>query len=88
MANSRKPEHYEYSDDDDEYYYYDEEVKEESFSEICHEFEYSILFFMVVAVIGICFVIYGIVLVTRRRNYIFYGFDIIYGLIFICAAIR
>ena len=61
---------------------------EKEFNEMCHEFEYSILFFLVVAVVGISFFIYGMVLVTKRRNLILYGFDIFYCILFICAAIR
>ena len=73
-------------------YYYeddDEEIQDEtSLAGLCHEFEYSILFFLVVAVIGFSFTIYVILLVTKRRNFIFYGFDILYSLLFLSAAIR
>ena len=74
----------------EDYFYYDyvEEQNEERLSAICHEFEYSILFFLVVAVIGTSFTIYVILLATKRRNFIFYGFDILYSLMFLCAAIR
>lgn len=71
-----------------DYYYYDEEVQQETYNDICHEFEYSILFFMVVSVVGICFAIYIMVLVTKRRNCLLYGFDILYSMLFLCAAIR
>ena len=74
--------HNEYYDDDDE------ENQDESLAGLCHEFEYSILFFLVVAVIGFSFTIYVILLVTKRRNFIFYGFDILYSLLFLSAAIR
>ena len=69
-------------------YYDDEEIQDESLAGLCHEFEYSILFFLVVAVIGFSFTIYVILLVTKRRNFIFYGFDILYSLLFLSAAIR
>ena len=69
-------------------YYYEEVVQNEELKQVCHEFEYSILFFLVVAVIGASFMTYGIILVTKRRNGIFYGFDILFSLIFFCAAIR
>ena len=74
----------------DYYDYYHEEIlqSEGEFSELCHEFEYSILFFLVVGVIGASFLTYGIILVTKRRNLIFYGFDILYCLLFFCATIR
>ena len=74
----------------EDYYYYDyiEEENEKNLSTTCHEFEYSILFFLVVAVIGTSFTIYVILLATKRRNFIFYGFDILYSLMFLCAAIR
>ena len=58
------------------------------FNKVCHEFEYSILFFLVVSVVIISFFIYGMVLVTKRRNFIFYGFDIIHSILFLCGAIR
>ena len=58
------------------------------FNKVCHEFEYSILFFLVVSVVIISFFIYGMVLVTKRRNFIFYGFDIIHSILFSCGAIR
>ena len=42
-----------YDNNDDDYYYYYEEIQDETLSGFeCHEFEYSILFFLVVAVIG------------------------------------
>ena len=75
-------------DEDYFYYYYEEEVNEKKLSAVCHEFEYSILFFLVVAVIGTSFTVYVILLATKRRNFIFYGFDILYSLMFLCAAIR
>ena len=58
----------------------------QDFSEVCHEFEYSILFFLVVGVVGASFLTYGIILVTKRRK--IYGFDILYCLLFFCATIR
>ena len=66
----------------------DKEIQDKSVDGLCHEFEYSILFFLVVAVIGFSFTIYVILLVTKRRNFIFYGFDILYSLLFLSAAIR
>ena len=59
-----------------------------NFNEICHEFEYSILFFLVVSVVAISFFIYGMVLFTKRSNLKLYGFDIIYCILFLCGAIR
>ena len=71
-----------------DFFGHEEILQNEEFSELCHEFEYSILFFLVVGVVGASFLTYGIILVTKRRNLIFYGFDILYCLIFFCAAIR
>ena len=70
------------------YDYYDYEVQSEEFTEICHEFEYSILFFLVSCVVGITFLIYGIVLYTKRRNLLLNGLDILFSLVLLCAAIR
>ena len=96
MATEQKPSSndvvtsydYENNDNEEDYYYYYEEIHDETLAGLCHEFEYSILFFLVVAVIGFSFTIYVIVLATKRRNFIFYGFDILYSLLFLCAAIR
>ena len=66
----------------------DKEIQDKSVDGLCHEFEYSILFFLVVAVIGFSFTIYVILLVTKRRNFIFYGFDILYSLLFLSASVR
>ena len=71
-----------------DYSIYDYDMKNEEFAGICHEFEYSILFFMVATVVGFSFFIYAIVLVTKRRNFMLYGFDILFSLVFLCAAVR
>ena len=53
----------------------------------CPQFEYSVLFVLLFMVIGISFVIYAIVLMTKRPNKLT-GLDILWALLFLCAEMK
>jgi len=56
--------------------------------DVCYDTAFSILFFIVVTLIGVTFGVYAIVLYLKRRNNLYYGFDILHILLFIAAFIR
>lgn len=58
-----------------------------SWDEGCHGFEYSRFFFAVIALVGLTFVMYTVLLWKRRRNFV-YGFDILYIILFTAATIK
>ena len=56
--------------------------------DVCYDTAFSILFFILVTLIGVTFGVYAIVLYLKRRNNLYYGFDILHILLFIAAFIR
>lgn len=54
----------------------------------CYDTAFSILFFILVTLIGLSFGVYTVVLYVKRRNKLYYGFDILYILLFIAAFIK
>lgn len=56
--------------------------------DVCYDTAFSILFFVAITLIGFSFGIYSIVLYFKRRNTLYYGFDILYTLLFASAFIK
>ena len=56
--------------------------------DICYDTTFSILFFICITLIGFSFASYAIVLYLKRRNKLYYGFDVLYSLLFAAAFIR
>ena len=67
-----------------------QEALDEDWDTGCHGFEYSSLFFLVLALIVMTFGIYGVLLFKRRNRNggLLYGFDILYCTIFIFSLLR
>jgi len=66
-------------------------LEENNWSEVpdvCYDKAFSILFFIVIVLIGFSFGIYTVVLYLKRRNKLYYGFDILYTILFIAAFIK
>ena len=56
--------------------------------DVCYDTAFSILFFIVITLVGFSFGIYTVVLYLKRRNKLYYGFDILYTILFIAAFIK
>ena len=56
--------------------------------DVCYDTAFSILFFILITLIGLSFGVYTITLYFKRRNKLYYGFDILYILLFITAFIK
>ena len=56
--------------------------------DVCYDTAFSILFFVVITLVGLSFGLFAIVLYFKRRNKLYYGFDILYALLFIAAFIK
>lgn len=56
--------------------------------DVCYDTAFSILFFILVTLIGLSFGVYSVVLYFKRRNKLYYGFDILYTFLFIAAFIK
>ena len=56
--------------------------------DVCYDTAFSILFFICITLIGFSFAIFSIVLYLKRRNKLYYGFDVLYTLLFAAAFIK
>jgi len=56
--------------------------------DVCYDTAFSILFFIVITLIGFAFGGYTIVLYLKRRNKLYYGFDVLYTILFVAAFVK
>ena len=56
--------------------------------DVCYDTAFSILFFIVITLIGFAFAGYAIVLYFKRRNKLYYGFDVLYTTLFVAAFVK
>ena len=56
--------------------------------DLCYDTAFSILFFICITLIGFSFAIFSIVLYLKRRNKLYYGFDVLYTMLFAAAFIK
>ena len=91
ITKERWPEYYDYQHsrtDKESLLLAEENWALEAPADLCYDTTFSILFFIVITFIGITFGTYAIVLFMKRRNSLYYGFDILYTLLFSAAFIK
>ena len=89
VTKERWSEYYDYQHSDkDSLLLAEENWALEAPEDLCYDTTFSILFFIVITFVGITFGTYAIVLYMKRRNSLYYGFDILYTLLFSAAFLK